>query len=76
MDELKRTAPVRVSLVAVNVALFVFVVVAIGIWDVPAGETFQGLMWVSGVIGAAILGDTWRPSGRIRQNGPSPSVQV
>lgn len=75
MEKLERPLPVRVTLVALNVALFVFVVIAIGKWDAPAPELMEGLMWISGVVGASILGDTWRPSGRIPSEAPAESIE-
>jgi hypothetical protein len=53
-------------LALLNVALFVFTLFAIGHWSVPSADAVQALMWVSGVVGVAIAGDTWRPSGLLR----------
>jgi hypothetical protein len=68
--KIDRRLPVRVSLVVLNIALFVFTMVAIGKLDIPASEAVEALMWCSGVIGAAIAGDSWRPSGHLRGELP------
>lgn len=65
--KLNRKAPVRISLVVLTVALYLVTlyIVAVSV-DLDQVQVFDLLKWIIGVIGAAIAGDTWRPSGHAK----------
>lgn len=65
MKKLERKTPVRVSFAAAEILLFVFTLLAIGHFELPADEVIKGFMYVSGVIVTLIVGDTYRPSGHV-----------
>lgn len=62
---LNRKLPVRASFVLVSIAIYGGTLAALAL--VPTldqGGTWSAMQWLLGVVGAAIIGDTVRPSGQ------------
>ena len=66
MRKLPHAFPVRLSLTVLAVALVVFNAVATHLWGVGAGIPDATLTTLLALIGAAIAGDTLRPSGHVK----------